>query len=61
MESPIKIYIADDHPIFRCGLRDTIEKTDQFHILGEADQGTEALHDILRLMGSTPKFGDFYF
>ena len=50
MESSIKIYIADDHPIFRCGLRDTIEKTGQFHILGEADQGAEALQDILRLM-----------
>ena len=49
MENVIKIFIADDHPIFRCGLRESIEKNDRFQILGEADHGEEALERILEL------------
>ncbi len=49
MEDVVKIFIADDHPIFRCGLKETIEKTDRFQILGEADHGERALDGILRL------------
>ncbi len=45
----IKIFIADDHPIFRCGLKETIEKTRQFEILGDADHGEKAFKSILEL------------
>ncbi|MBT5707579.1 response regulator transcription factor [Verrucomicrobia bacterium] len=49
MTQPINIFIADDHPIFRCGLREAIEKTDRFKVLGEADHGDEALEAIEKL------------
>jgi DNA-binding NarL/FixJ family response regulator len=49
MTEPINIFIADDHPIFRCGLREAIQKADRFKILGEADHGEEALAGILEL------------
>lgn len=42
----IKIIIADDHPIFRGGLRGVIEKARDFKIVAEAENGTEALEKI---------------
>ena len=49
MENPIKIIVADDHPLFRCGLREAIEQTGRFQILGEASNGDEALRQIVEL------------
>ncbi len=43
MKSPIKILIADDHPIFRRGLRDVIQEELLFSVIGEAPNGNEAL------------------
>ena len=37
------VIIADDHPIFRKGLRDVIDGSARFEIVGEADDGTAAL------------------
>lgn len=42
----ITVLIADDHPIFRHGLRQIIETDDQISIVGEAQNGTEALKKI---------------
>lgn len=42
----ITIIIADDHPIVRQGLRQTIEKEESFKIIGEAANGQEALEAI---------------
>lgn len=39
----IRVVIADDHPVFRTGLRDIIETDRRFHIVGEAGDGKEAL------------------
>ncbi|MEO8209789.1 MAG: response regulator transcription factor [bacterium] len=39
----IKIIMADDHPIFRSGLRQVIEEDENILILGEADNGQSAL------------------
>lgn len=47
MDQPTVI-IADDHPIFRKGLRDVIEGSARFHVIGEADDGDEALSLIRR-------------
>ena len=47
MDKLISLFIADDHPIFRCGLRDAIEKTQQFTILGEAEDGEAAWKGIV--------------
>jgi DNA-binding NarL/FixJ family response regulator len=38
-----RIIIADDHPIFRKGLRDIIETDSRFHVIAEAGDGDEAL------------------
>lgn len=49
MDNIIKIIIADDHPIFRNGLRRIIETEDKILIIGEADNGTKALEKIREL------------
>lgn len=43
MSNEIKILIADDHPIFRNGLRQLLETEAKFKIIGEADNGETAL------------------
>jgi DNA-binding NarL/FixJ family response regulator len=42
-ESKIKILIADDHPIFRRGLREIIETDARLKIVAEAEDGDAAL------------------
>jgi DNA-binding NarL/FixJ family response regulator len=42
----IKIFCADDHPIFRHGLCDIIRATGRFDIIGEAADGPTALKQI---------------
>jgi DNA-binding NarL/FixJ family response regulator len=38
-----RVLVADDHPIFRQGLVNVIQQSKQFEVVGEADNGTEAL------------------
>ena len=40
---PIGIVLADDHPIFRDGLRMLLEKKPEFRVVGEARDGEEAI------------------
>ena len=40
------ILIADDHPIFRAGLRALIESDPSFSVIAEATNGEEALASI---------------
>ena len=40
---PIRILIADDHPIFRKGLRSLLEAERAFTVVGEASAGDEAV------------------
>ncbi|MGH9840217.1 MAG: response regulator [Blastocatellia bacterium] len=42
MSHPIRIFIADDHPIFRHGLRQIIEKDQQLKVVDEAEDGETA-------------------
>ncbi|MEO8664759.1 MAG: response regulator transcription factor [Ignavibacteria bacterium] len=49
MSNKIKIIIADDHPIFRNGLRQIIESESKITIIGEADNGSKALELINEL------------
>lgn len=43
VSTELQIIIADDHPIFRRGLRLVIESDPQLKVLGEADDGAAAL------------------
>lgn len=47
MKNKIQIIIADDHPIFRNGLKQIIEDEEDIEILGEAGDGERALELIL--------------
>ena len=40
---PIRIVIADDHPIFRDGLRRLLETESDMKVVGEACDGREAV------------------
>jgi DNA-binding NarL/FixJ family response regulator len=42
MAGEIKVFIADDHPIFRHGLRQIIERAPQIVVVDEADDGETA-------------------
>jgi DNA-binding NarL/FixJ family response regulator len=46
MENEITILIADDHPIVRYGLRQTIEKASGLRVVAEVSDGHEALDAI---------------
>ena len=41
--SPIRVLIADDHPIFRAGLRRLLETEADFAVMGEATDGRQAV------------------
>ncbi|MGI9023248.1 MAG: response regulator [Acidimicrobiales bacterium] len=42
-EPAIRVLLADDHPVYRLGLRALLESTDGFDVVGEAATGTEAV------------------
>ncbi len=49
MNKPIAIVIADDHPIFRRGLRDVVKEDAAVQLLGEAGDGAGAVRLIEEL------------
>ena len=62
MAAPIKVLIADDHPVVRVGLRNMLQSNRQVKVVAEAKDGIEALHmvrtlrpDILLLDLAMPK------
>ena len=66
MSEQIRIIIADDHPIFRAGLRQIIDGERRFAVVAEADNGETALRlierekpDIVVLDVNMPKMGGF--
>ena len=49
MSPPITIFVADDHPIFRQGLRQLLERESGFSVVGDAGDGPSALAGIEQL------------
>jgi DNA-binding NarL/FixJ family response regulator len=47
MGGRIKVLIADDHPLFRQGLRQVVEADRRFELIGEAGDGNSALQMII--------------
>lgn len=45
----VTVVVADDHPVFRSGIRDALEKGGQIEVVGEAADGDEALKLVRRL------------
>lgn len=49
MERPIRIVLADDHPVVRIGVRNMLGEQDGFEVVGEASDGDEAVEQTLKL------------
>jgi len=49
MKSPIRVLIADDHPIFRDGLRRLLVSESDFTVVAEAANGSEAITLVRQL------------
>ncbi len=49
MTGPIRILVADDHPIVRDGLRAVLETQSDFVVVGEAANGPEVLEQVVGL------------
>lgn len=49
MNRIIKIFIADDHPIVRKGLLEIIQEQNNIQCIGQAENGLEALEQIIKL------------
>ncbi len=50
MEERIRVLIADDHPLFRKGLRGLLESVTGIEVVGEATEGEEAIALAERLL-----------
>ena len=48
LASPVTLVVADDHPVFRAGIRDALEKGGKVEVVGEASDGSEALALVRR-------------
>ena len=46
----IRIVIADDHPLFRDGLRNLLESDPKFEVIGEAGDATSAVNAVRNLL-----------
>ncbi len=45
----IRVMVVDDHPIMRSGLRDALEASGRFEVVGEAGDGEEAVQTVEEL------------
>lgn len=45
----VKIFIADDHPLMRDGIKNILIKNSMYAVVGEAENGEEALKAVKRL------------
>ena len=45
----IRVMVVDDHPIVRSGLRDVLEASGRFEVVGQAGDGEEAVRTVEEL------------
>ena len=45
-----RVFIADDHPLFRCGLRLSLNQKENIEVVGEAENGFKAVEKILNVL-----------
>ena len=48
-DSPIRVVVADDHPIIRGMVRSALEQHPHFEVCGEAENGAEAIEEVRRV------------
>ncbi|HVL04010.1 MAG TPA: response regulator transcription factor [Acidimicrobiales bacterium] len=48
-KSPVRVLLADDHPVYRLGLRALLQSLDGFEVVGEAASGLDAVDRALEL------------
>jgi DNA-binding NarL/FixJ family response regulator len=49
MNRPIRVVLADDHTLFRVGIRSFLEKSKSIQVVAEAGDGEEAVACVIRL------------
>jgi len=49
MSAVIRVFIAEDHPIVRRGIRDLLETEADIQVVGEADNGVDAVSEVEEL------------
>jgi len=49
VERPIRIVVADDHPVVCIGVRNMLSETEGFEVIGDASDGDEAITQTLEL------------
>ncbi len=47
LHSKVRLTVADDHPVFREGLRQIIEESENVEVISEADNGLDAFSNIV--------------
>lgn len=50
MKNPIRVLLADNHPIVRAGIRAELEKIPTVEVVGEVNDGREAVEKVKELM-----------
>jgi DNA-binding NarL/FixJ family response regulator len=53
---PVKVFIADDHPLLRMGLSLAFNAKDNIDVVGEADNGFDAIEKIKQLLPDVALF-----
>jgi two-component system nitrate/nitrite response regulator NarL len=48
-EPPVRVLVADDHPVYRQGLAEDINRRADLELVGEAESGSDALEQIREL------------
>jgi two-component system, NarL family, nitrate/nitrite response regulator NarL len=48
-KTPVRVVVADDHPVYRQGLVDAIRQNPGLELVGQAETGAQALEEIRRL------------